>query len=93
MWETSQAIIAAYGFPAFLGLIALLIIAWIARVALKNPLDVVSGALQDVNAARVALREEVKRRDDRIAELEKKIKELEQDIDILQGAGNGKTNS
>lgn len=89
MWETSQAIIAAYGFPAFVGLVALLVIAWVARVALKNPLDVVSGALKDVNAARIALREEVKHRDDRIAMLEKQIKELEQDIDSLQEKDNG----
>ena len=77
-------IIEEYGLAVFLSLSAMAVIAWVFRVALKNPLEVVSGALKDVEGARQALREEIAHRDTLIAELRREIESLKAHVTELE---------
>lgn len=84
MLAAISKILTEHGFGALLWLTAIATIAWALRVSLKNPLEVVSGALDDVEKARKALREEIEHRDVVIGELRGKVKDLREKVAELE---------
>lgn len=84
MLASSAKILSDYGLAVFISLLSITALAWIFRIALKNPMEVVSEALNDIEMARKALREELAARDLLINVLRNKVAELEAEIDELR---------
>lgn len=77
MFDNAKLIASEYGFGALLSMVALVVLAWLARVSLQNPITATAEALKAVDQARKALQSEIEHKDQIIEKLRERVQILE----------------
>lgn len=78
-------VIREYGFSVFVSVAALAVLGWLFKTSVRNPVEIMSQVMNDLDMARQALRQELEARDATIAARDLLIAELKAEVLNLTG--------